>query len=142
MKAKWEGWRKELPLLNDMKVKRCLKPTGFEQPESLELHHFSDASSFGYGQCSYVRIQGDKDVHCAFVIGKSRVAPLKSVTIPQLELTAAVVYVKVSTLVNQQLEYVKIKNVFWTDSKFVLGYINNEARRCHVFAANQAQPIR
>ena len=52
---------------------------------SAELHHFSDASQSGYGQCSYLRLMDKKKrVHCSLVIGKARVAPLKLVTIPRL----------------------------------------------------------
>ena len=52
VKRKWEKWRNDLLLLNDLKVQRCLTPDGFEQVKSIELHHFSDASTTGYGQCS------------------------------------------------------------------------------------------
>jgi hypothetical protein len=48
-------------------------------------------------------------------------------TIPRLELTAALISVKVSTMLNKQLDYDKILDVYWTDSEVVLGYINNEA---------------
>ena len=75
-------------------------------------------------------------------MGKARVTPLKPVTIPRLELTAAVVSVRVSQTLQQELEYEKTNEVFWTDSKVVLGYINNEARRFHTFVANRVQQIR
>ena len=61
----------------------------------IEMHNFSDASSEGYETASYLRVV-DKEgkVHCSLMIGKSRVAPLKTVTIPRLELTAATVAAK------------------------------------------------
>ena len=74
-------------------------------------------------------------------MGKSRVAPLKHITIPRLELSAALVAVKVSTLFNIGLSYENIVNVFWTDSKVVLGYISNDSRRFKVFLANRVQQI-
>ena len=75
-------------------------------------------------------------IYCPFVIGKSRITPLKPVTIPKLELTAAVTSVRISEL---QLE--NTKEIFWTDSKMVLGYIANKSRRYHVYAANRVQEI-
>jgi hypothetical protein len=75
-------------------------------------------------------------------MGKARVAPKKPITIPRLELTAATVSVKVSTLLNSELEMDGIVNFYWTDSKIVLGYINNDVRRFKIFVANRVQFIR
>ena len=90
----------------------------------VQLHHFSDASGHAYGQCSYLRLTDDTgQVHCSFVMGKARVTPLKPVTIPRLELTAALLSVRVSASLREELEYDQITEVFYTDSQVVLGYI-------------------
>ena len=62
-------------------------------------------------------------------------------TIPRLELTAAVVSVKVSMLLHKELDIDAVE-VFWTDSKVVMGYISNESRQFHIFVANLVQQIR
>ena len=80
-------------------------------------------------------------IHCTLVMGKSRVAPLKPVTIPRLELTAAVCSVRISQQLRRELSYHIDQEYFWTDSKVVLGYISNESRRFHVFVANRVQEI-
>ena len=93
-----------------------------------ELHHFSNASEKGYGQCSYLRIINTcNKVYCFFVLGKARVTPLKPITIPRLELTAAVVLAKTSKFLKDELKLADVKEYFWVDSKIVLGYIHNEA---------------
>ena len=52
---------------------------------SYELHHFADASTFGYGKFSYLRIRDENNqVNVALVIGESREAPTKIATIPRL----------------------------------------------------------
>lgn len=90
----------------------------------MQLHHFSDASSAGYGQCTYIRFMSvNEKVHCALVMGKSRVALLKPVTIPRLELTAAAVSVKISSFLQKELKLMFADQYFWTDSQVVLGYI-------------------
>ena len=67
------------------------------------------------GQCSYmyVRLVNQQDQpHVSFVMGKARVAPLKAITIPRLELTAAVVSTKVSQCLKQELDYQDVANCF------------------------------
>ena len=119
------------------------KPDDFGKPKSIELHSFSNASISGYGQCSYVRMVNDQQkVHCSLVMAKSRVTPLKPVNVPRLELTAALVSTKISAFLGKELKYDCVPECFWTESKVVLGYISNEARRFHTFVANRVQGIR
>lgn len=66
---------------------------------------------------------------------------MKAITIPRLELTAAVVSTKVSQCLKQELDYEDVVELFWTDSQVVIGYINNEARRFHTYVANRVQEI-
>ena len=74
-------------------------------------------------------------------MGKSRVTPKKYVTIPRLELVAAVLSVKIEVLIRRKL-YIEWKNeTFWTDSKVVLGYINNNTKTFKIFVANRIQQI-
>ena len=96
IRPSWERWRSELPVLEKLKVPRCHKPSKFKEMKTVEFHHFSHASQNGYGQCPYLRLTDSRDrIHCSLVTGKSRVAPLKPVTIPRLKLTAAVVASKI-----------------------------------------------
>ena len=83
----------------------------------------------------------DGNVNVSLVLGKSRVAPLKITTIPRLELTAAVVSAKVGVMLQEELNYANLKQFFWSDSKVVLGYINNDAKRFHTFVANRDNQI-
>lgn len=55
--------------------------------------------------------------------------PLKAVTIPRLELTAAVFAVRVNLMLRVELKFQLDDSIFWTDSSSVLRYINNEDRR-------------
>ena len=128
--------------MQQISISRCYIPEKFGPVVRTELHHFSDASVKGYGKCSYVRmIDEQQRIHCTLVMGKSRVAPLKPVTVPRLELTAAVCSVRISQQLRRELSYHIDQEYFWTDSKVVLGYISNESRRFHVFVANRVQEI-
>lgn len=138
----WECWLKDLQNLAGVKIPRCYVPANFEV-QHYELHHFADASVSGYGECSYLRaVSTTSEVHCSLVVGKSRVAPTKVTTVPRLELSAAVVAVRTSDMLKKELEIECLQEFFWTDSRVVLGYINNEARRFHVFVANRVERIK
>ncbi|KAL3973900.1 serine/threonine kinase 17 [Sarotherodon galilaeus] len=143
LRPMWDNWNSDLKNLEKIVIPRCYVPKDFGPIVKTELHHFSDTSSYGYGQCSYLRhVNKDDKVHCALVTAKTRVAPIKVTTIPRLELTAAVVSITVSNMLKDELGLTQIEEYFWTDSKVVLGYINNDARRFHTFVSNRVQRIR
>ena len=140
--SRWERWR-NVVLLAKLSIPRCYVPVDFGEIKIVELHNFSDASENGYGQCSNLRLIDHLGrIYCLLVLAKSRAAPLKHVTIPRLELTAALVSARVGVLLKTELEYEQINEFFWPDSKIVLGYISKSGRRCHVFVANRIQQIR
>lgn len=142
IKNRWELWIIELQKLKDYKINRCFRPRELDELVAVELHHFSDASSTGFGQCTYLRlVDCHKRVHCSLVFAKARVAPLKTVTIPRIELATAVLSTGVGSMLVKELGYKDIKETYWTDSKVVLGYIQNKARRFHIYVANRVQRI-
>ena len=91
--------------LQRISIPRCYKPEGFGHVTKTELHNFSDARTLGYGQSRCLRLIDENDqVQCAFMMGKSRVAPLKPVTVLRLELTAAVCSLRISQQIQKELE--------------------------------------
>jgi hypothetical protein len=80
-------------------------------------------------------------VNVSLLVGKSRVTPMKPVTIPRLELTAAVLAVKLNCQVQKEIEITIHCVMFWTDSMVVLQYINNESKRFQTFVANRLAVI-
>ncbi|KAK3745210.1 hypothetical protein QZH41_004249 [Actinostola sp. cb2023] len=138
----WETWLKDLPKLEQFAIKRCFKPQYLTAIKSCELHHFSDASELGYGAASYLRLVTETgQVHCALVMAKSRLTPLKHVTIPRLELTAAVLATRLDRMIRKEIAYPIDKSTFWTDSTCVLRYIRNQEKRFQVFVANRVTKI-
>ena len=138
-----ERWKSCLPLLSSVSVPRCYADgIGLKCRKLYELHHFCDASLDGYGYCSYLRTVTDDGLTSSLVMSKARVTPKRHLTGPRLELTAAVAAVKGSCLLRKELNIPDIKEVFWTDSQVVLGYIYNESKRFHVFVSNRIQQIR
>ena len=71
----------------------------------ISLHYFSDASEAGYGVVAYIRsVRENGEIFCNIVIAKSRVAPLKFMSVPSLELRAAVLAVKIVVQLREELD--------------------------------------
>ncbi|XP_071109472.1 uncharacterized protein [Haliotis cracherodii] len=146
----WHQWLKDLSLLENIHIPRCYKPMGFGLVTSCQLHLFADASNVGYGVVGYIRfVNEDEEIHCALVMSKSRVAPLKKTTIPRMELTvprmeltAATLAVRMSSLILQELQVKVDTTFFWTDSMSVLRCIFNTNARFKTFVANRIAVIR
>ena len=139
---KWQKWLAELYSLETVKVPRCVIPGKCKSPFVLQLHHFSDASQSAYGTVTYLRIIDDKgQVHVSFLFSKSKLAPIKVMNIPRLELTAAVLAAKVDKKLRSELSLTVDQSFFWCDSEIVLQYIQNRSRRFHVFVANRIAAI-
>lgn len=139
----WEKWRAELPLLEKISVKRCLKTENFGQTADYSLHCFSDAAFFGYGQASYLRqVNTEGKICVSLIMAKSRVSPLKPTTVPRLELTAAVLSSNIGALVKSELAIQSLRDTYWIDNMVALGYIYNDSRRFRIFVANRTRKIR
>jgi len=109
----------------------------------MELIHFADASSKGYGKVSYLRIIDDKGkIHGSFLYAKARLAPLKTVSIPRLELMAATLAAQIDGFLCSELAFFQQqRSTFWTDSMSVLLMLNNTNTRFPVFVANRLAKI-
>ena len=108
----------------------------------LWLNQRSITPSEVYGQSTYLQLVNvSGKIHCCLLMGKSRVTPKKYVTIPRPELIAAVLSVKIAALIRRELDIEWKNETFWTDSKVVLGYINNNTKKFKIFVANRIQQI-
>ena len=133
----------DLPLLANVKVPRCYFSGSDHEGATLQLYHFCDASEAGYGTATYLRITySDGTVEYAFVIGKSRNAPIKTVSIPCLELQGALLAARVDLAVRKELNFEFERVFFWTDSMIAFNYIQNENRRFQTYVANRVGEIR
>lgn len=140
----WNAWREDLVLLQKLSFPRCYKPSTFGSVKDVSLHVFGDGCNVGYGVACYLRqVDEHGSVAVSLVMGKSRVSPLKPITIPRLELSASALAVKLGAFVFDEMGLKKdSKKYYYTDSKVVLGYICNDTKRFRVFVANRAQKIR
>ncbi|XP_055622773.1 uncharacterized protein LOC129766279 [Toxorhynchites rutilus septentrionalis] len=139
---KWERWLKVLPSVRDVRIPRCYRLlTSIGLKTDVQIHTFVDASEDGYAAVVYLRFQRGSVVECAIVVAKSRVAPLKFVSIPRLELQAAVVGARLANTVTSSLSFKVNKKFFWTDSRDVLCWIRSDHRRYSQFVAFRVSDI-
>jgi len=118
----WKDWLEDLMRLSELELPRCFYVNTC--PEALiQLHVFTDASEMGFGAVCYARYSlPDGTIKVSFVMARK-----KQLSIPRLELQAAVLAVRLYCVVKQELT-VNIKDaIFWSDSKTVLQYIANES---------------
>ncbi|GFV62168.1 integrase catalytic domain-containing protein [Trichonephila clavipes] len=125
------GWSDELPFKEQK-----------EWPESIELHAFSDASEKAYGSSIYLKsISALGEVKVYLVTSKSRVSPLKQISIPRLELCGAVLAAKLMKKVKEALNLQITAVHFWSDSTIVISWIHRESRELKTFVANRVSKI-
>ena len=137
----WEKWLYSLQSIKSIHINRCMCPPWEYDASSISLHIFSDASESGYGVAAYAVFRNEQFSHSTIVFGKARVAPIKNVSVPRLELTAATLAARVGQQVNSMLPGYFRQTYFWTDSTIVLHYIYNKSTRFCTFVANRLTVI-
>lgn len=105
----WLNYYSELSLLKEFKLKRMVNIKNYK---TMQLHGFSDASEKAYGACIYVRsVNINNEVQTHLLCAKSRVAPVKTQTLPRLELCAATLLIKLYKLIVVSLKTIKIEAI-------------------------------
>ena len=102
---------------------------------SIELHVFCDASENGMAAVDYLRFGEDGLIKCALVGSKTKVAPLTFTSIPRLELQVAVIGARLAQTTKGSHRLHINREVYWTDSRTVISWINADHRRYSQFVA-------
>ena len=141
LKQLWTELRSELPALNQLKIPRCVMKNTIA---NLQLHFFSDASEKAYAAVVYSRITDDiGHVNVTLLSSKTRVAPVKTVSLPRLELCGAELAAKLASTMVTTLEIIKsdISLHAWTDSTIVLQWLAQLLKTWSTFVANRVSHI-
>ncbi|XP_076060326.1 uncharacterized protein LOC143036654 [Oratosquilla oratoria] len=136
-------WMSRVNKLKLYSIDRCTKKGITSKVEAIECHIFCDSSEIAYGSVVYLRYKHiDGTIQCSFMLGKAKVAPLKSITIPRLELVAATLAIKLKCVIVRELPLKLTQIYIWTDSTTVLKYLHNDHLRFKTFVANRVSQIR
>ena len=137
----WSQLMNELQLFSDHHIPRCYFPKEVKIV-SMQLYGFSDASELAYAGVVYLQmVDANGDIHTSLVMPKTKVAPIKRLKIPWLELCGA-------HLLAQLLHHCKEvfhmppDDVFaWSDSTIVLNWLVGSPRRFKTYAGNRVSHI-
>lgn len=135
----WFRHRAQLQKLSALKIPRKIVP---KQPVEKQLHRFSDASESAYGACIYLRtVDADDNVRVNLECSKSRVARLKSISLPRLELCGALLLARFTSKVKMALKLDDVGTKYWSASTIVLSWINSPSRNFNSFVSNRVSEI-
>lgn len=133
---RWKTFRLELQEVPRLSIPRWLGVT--RSTTLVEIHGFSDASNVAMAAAVYVRIlTADHTFAVRLVSSKTRVAPLKRLTIPRLELTAATLLTRLVKHVITALELSQVPIFLWTDSSVTLTWISSHPSKWKDFVHNR-----
>ncbi|XP_053968959.1 uncharacterized protein LOC128870369 [Anastrepha ludens] len=137
---KWNQWKSTMPLITAAEIPRCYSLL-LKDAEDVQLHTFVDAGESAYAAVCYLRVSKGNDVTVSLVAGKSKVAPLKPLSIPRLELQAAVIGVRLANMVSNTQRINIMSKYWWTDSKTVLRWMRMDPKNFHQFVMHRIGEI-
>ncbi|XP_063929879.1 uncharacterized protein LOC135142140 [Zophobas morio] len=135
----WVAFVRELAFLNNFQFPRRVI---CKDPIKLEIHGFCDSSQQAYGAAIFLRsINTQLNVSVRLLCAKSRVAPLKTISLPRLELCGAVLLSKLLCKLSKTLSILPENCYCWTDSQIVLSWLAAEPSNWKTFVANRVSEI-
>ncbi|GFT68330.1 integrase catalytic domain-containing protein [Trichonephila clavipes] len=135
----WEQLAKDVQVVKGIKIPRFLF---VDSDNQFHLFGFSDASKKAYAAAIYCRSVSDTEkINVQLIIAKTRVAPLKPVSLPRLELCGALLLVKLMDFTCKALNYPISQTQFYTDSTIILALFGSHASRWKTFVANRVAKI-
>ena len=139
IREEFDRWRNQLYKLTEIKLPRQVLLPNFDV---VELHGFGDASKLGYCACVYMVSRNSTMSISRLVVCKTRVAPLKEMSIPRLELTAAFLLARVMAMVikfHDPLDF--HKRVYYSDSTVTLQWIKSDHKLYVPYVGNRTRDV-
>ena len=136
--TRWCNWLKRLPDFRDVCIQRWV---GTRVGEYCQIHVFCDASERAYWAVLYIHSKHRAETSVRIVCSKNRLAPLKRVTLPSLELIAALVGARLLHYFCSDIGLDITGAVLWSDSTVALEWICSDPNRYKTFVANRVTEI-
>ena len=140
----FENWCQQLTIVKQWQISRSYTGFPWSEIESMNIHGFGDASTKAYGACVYL-VATHRDtglVTSSLVFAKSRVAPLKTLTLPRMELLSALLCARLVKFVHKALRLPdEVQCSCWSDSTVALAWIKGNPFRWKTFVSNRVIEI-
>uniref|UniRef100_A0A0A9VSF7 Pro-Pol polyprotein n=1 Tax=Lygus hesperus TaxID=30085 RepID=A0A0A9VSF7_LYGHE len=140
--SRWESVVEQLPILSNLSITRfvCI-----DKPYRFQIVGFSDASEKAYCAALYLRIIKNGEIKANLLTAKTKLAPLKTLTIPRLELCGCLLLVRLYQSISGFLDLLdtsgQIAAYFFTDSTIALGWLNTPSYKLKTFVCNRVVEI-
>jgi hypothetical protein len=132
----WQSISNQLPAIMEIDIPRLVLAQ--DVPKNIQIHGFSDASEKAYGACIYIRSNNQEGKTTVKILcAKSRVSPLKQVSLPRLEICGAVLIARLLKKKLDSTQWINVNITLWTDSTIVLAWISTCHTRWKTFIANR-----
>ena len=135
-----KDWVEETELLGTVGVNRLVGGTGLG--DTMELHVFCDASLEATAAVAYIKTYSNQGTTIRFLMGKTRVTPLRQTTIPRLEMQAALYAARLKKTIEDEMDFKFVKIFLWSDSTTVLSWIKNFKLKHKMYIGNRIAEIR
>nr|XP_037270454.1 uncharacterized protein LOC119162075 [Rhipicephalus microplus] len=136
MQAEWKCWCEELQCIKAVSIPRIIARDFRDEKTEKVLHIFCDASPKAYGAVGYVACKSAQGIiNISLIMAKSRVAPLKRLSLPRLELMGALIGARLCHYVAKALNLQNAAAILWTDSTVAMHWIKGNAARWKPFVA-------
>ncbi|XP_018393245.1 PREDICTED: uncharacterized protein LOC108772247 [Cyphomyrmex costatus] len=140
LQNRWINFKQQLSALSKLDIPRWLYVSS--NAVSIELHGFSDASLRAMAAVVYIRVETkDLGVRINLICAKTKVAPLKRLTVPRLELNAALILARLTSCVRNVLELNHSSIYLWTDSSVALTWITSHPAKWKEYVRNRVIAI-
>ena len=139
----FQAWLKDSTKLNNLEIQRPYFPLVPWTPnaQKVELIGFGDACEYGYGTVVYIRLIVNGLYKVYLVAARSRVAPMKRVSIPRLELLSSLLCARLVDFVKTSLRLSNVKIYCYSDSTACISWIKGDPLQYKAFVANRLTEI-
>ncbi|UYV79999.1 hypothetical protein LAZ67_18001367, partial [Cordylochernes scorpioides] len=135
----WTNFRKELNFIASLRIPRWLGLG--RNTQGVQLHGFGDASEDAYAAAVYIRIPTDDGVSVKLLASKTKLAPIRKMSIPRLELCAALLLTRLMKYIMEELNIKMESATCWSDSTIVLSWLRTMSRNLPTFIGNRVAEI-